>query len=246
MLAEVTGFFASLSAAGAGLVMRVLDKLRRHEIGDWALTGGPAFEIHAMRLGLDVSARVLNDLDFVAAAFERLPETLAHDFWFRHVHPVAAPGKTMAQLIDPENALRIDVFRAQGATMHRTARIDFPGGPVAAVSLEDLIARTARLLLDLAAGVPVARKHARDYVRFAECVRPERMEAAWRDHRKTTQPAVFQEAKAMLHRLLPTSAHLLIVPRYSQDPHARCPLCVSDSAFPLADPQAVRSLLGYC
>jgi hypothetical protein len=247
MLTEVTHpMLPSLSAADACRAIGSFEKLCRHEIGDWALTGSLALDIHAMRLGMDALTRTLNDLDFVAGSFERLAETLAQDFLFRHVHPLARSGKTMAQLIDPQNALRIDVFQAQGATMDRTVRMDLPGGPLRVVSLEDLVARAARLLLDLAEGVPAARKHARDYVRFAECVRPDQVEAAWGDHRKPAHPDAFRQAKAVLRDLLPISAHLLMVPRYSHDPNAQCPLCAPNSAFPLADPQVVLSLLGYC
>jgi hypothetical protein len=124
--------------------------------------------------------------------------------------------------------------------------MDLPGGPALVVCLEDLIARSARVLLDLAAGLPVARKHARDYLRLMEYVCASRMETVWRDHRKPAHPAAFQEAKAALRDWLPTSADLLIVPRYSQDPDAKCPLCDPDNVFALADPGAVLSLLGYC
>lgn len=130
--------------------------------------------------------------------------------------------------------------------MDRSVRVDLPSGPLPVVSIEDLIARAARLLLDLAEGVPVARKHARDYVRFREHVHLDLMEAVWRDHRKPAHPGAFHEAKAALHDLLPASTRLLIVPRYSQDPHARCPLCAPTDAFPLANPKAVLSALGYC
>jgi hypothetical protein len=247
MLAEVTRrILPNLSAADAPRAMRALDKLRRHQIGGWALTGGLAFEMHGMHLGLGAATRALNDLDFVADAFEHLPQTLAPEFWFRHIHPQAAPGKTMAQLIDPDNALRIDVFRTQGATLDRTVRMGPRRDLLPVVSLEDLIARAARLLLDLAEGIPVGRKYAHDYVRFVECVHPDRVEAAWRDHRKPEHPMAFPETKVVLRDLLPASTHLLIVGRYSQNPDEPCPLCAITDAFPLADPKAVLSVLGYC
>jgi hypothetical protein len=54
----------------------------------------------------------------------RIPETLRSDFLFRHIHPFDPPGKIMLQLIDPDTALRIDVFRACGQTMSRGAHVD--------------------------------------------------------------------------------------------------------------------------
>lgn len=135
-----------LSAADADKASRIIHKLARHEIRNWPLTGGFAFEIHGLRLGLDSSVRNLNDLDFVALALECIPGTLSKDFLFRHIHPFVPPGKTMLQLIDAEAALRIDVFRACGETMSRTVRVDFPSGPLQMAALEDLVARAARLL----------------------------------------------------------------------------------------------------
>jgi hypothetical protein len=81
------------------MLRRVIRKLAGHDIRHWALTGGIAFEIHALRLGLQPSRRTLNDLDFVAESFGCIPESLPRDFLFRHVHPLDPPGKTMLQFI---------------------------------------------------------------------------------------------------------------------------------------------------
>jgi hypothetical protein len=198
-----------------------------------------AFEIHGHALGLDSLTRVLNDLDFITGDFASIPETLSQDFLFRHIHPDAAPGKTMLQLIDCDAALRVDIFRACSGTLRRAA-----GTQV--VALEDLVARVARLLFDLADGVPVASKHANDYLRFVELVAPAGMEAAWQDHRKPMHPATFREAQGVLRAMIPASAALLITPRYSQNPSAACPRCAPTGAFQLADANVILSLLGYC
>lgn len=142
-----------LSEADAERAERVLRKLAQHDLRNWALAGGFAFEFHSLNLGLDCRARALNDLDFITGTFIGIPETLSQDFLFRHVHPFAPPGKIMLQLIDGDAALRIDVFRASIDTMNRVA--------LQMASLEDLVARAARLLFDLAQGVPVARSSTR-------------------------------------------------------------------------------------
>src|SRR5207244_3791341 len=98
-----------LSVADADRALHTFCKLARHEIGQWAVTGGFAIEIHHWRLARQCSIRSLNDIDFIARSFECIPQTLADDFLFRHIHPLDPPGKTMMQLIDPERALRIDV-----------------------------------------------------------------------------------------------------------------------------------------
>jgi hypothetical protein len=225
---------------------RALLKLARHDIRNWALTGGVAFEIHSRRLGLDSPQRALNDLDFITGAFECIPGTLCQDFLFRHIHPFVPAGKTMLQLIDRDAALRIDVFRSCGETMNRAVLMELACGPMLIVSLEDLVARAARLMFDLADGVPVASKHAQDYSRFVELTGAKEMDAAWQDHRKPMQPATFPEAKAELRNLISAKAPLLITPRYSQDPNQLCPQCTAIGAFQLADPNLVLALLGYC
>ena len=235
-----------LSAADAERAWRTLGKLARHDIRNWALTGGFAFEIHNLRLSLGRSVRALNDLDFITDSFVWIPETLSQDFLFRHIHPSAPPGKTMLQAIDRESTLRVDVFRAYGDTMKRNVRVDLAFGPMQVVSLEDLVARAARLLLDLAEGTPVVSKHASDYLRFLESVGSERIESAWQDHRKPTHPATFRETQGVLQDLILTRASLLIAPNYSQDPSQVCPRCAPTRSFQLADPNVVLSLLDYC
>lgn len=42
---------------------------------------------------------------------------LANDFTFSHIHPLDPPGKMLLQAIDPDSAVRIDVFRAYGETI---------------------------------------------------------------------------------------------------------------------------------
>src|SRR5579864_341253 len=106
-----------LSVAEGNRALGAFRKLARHEIWDWAITGGLAIELHSLRLGCQPSMRALNDVDFVVSGFDCIPETLGADFLFRHIHPLDPPGKTILQFIDPDSALRMDVFSAQGATM---------------------------------------------------------------------------------------------------------------------------------
>jgi hypothetical protein len=190
--------------------------------------------------------RARNDLDFVAPDFDSIPASLARDFLFRHVHPLGPPGKLIVQLVDPDAALRIDVFRACGGTLRRAIAVDSELGAIPIVSAADLVAREARLLLDLADGVPVPAKHATDYLRLVESVSPAEVEAAWRDHRRPSQPAEFPEARAAIRNLLPAHRDLLIEPVYSRNTGEICARCVPVDAFPLADPRIVLALLGYC
>jgi hypothetical protein len=235
-----------LGLADADRALRTLGKLSSHGIGRWALTGGLAVEIHRLLRGRHASARVLNDIDFVADSFDCIPESLADDFLFRHIHPADPPGRTMLQFIDPETVVRIDVFRASGATMDRTCNLDLPTGTLRLISLEDLVARSARLALDIAGGVPTPPKHGTDFLRLAELLDPAEAETAWRDHRKPKQPESFAEASRLLQRSIPTRENLQDTPEYSKDPREICLRCKATGAFRLADPELVLSLLGYC
>ena len=239
-------FHGFLSTADAERALRSLGRLVRHDIRRWALTGGFAIEIHHMLRGHQPSLRPLNDIDFIADSFDCIPVTLANDFLFRHIHPLDPPGRTILQCIDSESTLRIDVFRAYGATMSRTSQIELPTNSIRLISLEDLMARAARLVLDLAEGVPTPAKHARDYLRLSNLVNPAQVEEAWLDQRKSRHPATFEEADDLLRKLIPTSHNLLITPDYSKDVEAICPRCAPSADFHLADARVVMSLLGYC
>jgi len=223
--------------------LRSFSKLARHDIRDWVLTGGLAIEL---RLGVEPASRPLNDIDFIVNAFDCIPRTLAGDLIFRHIHPFDPPGKTLLQSVDPDTALRIDVFRAYGATIRRASPMELPFGRFRVIALEDLVARAARLALDIAVGVPVPSKHARDFLRLVALVDPNQVETAWRDHRKPAHPATFDEANSLLHELIPARPDLLITPEYSKDTEAVCPRCAPTQAMHLADPNAVLGLLEYC
>ena len=74
--------------------------------------------------------------------------------------------------------------------MSRVISVD---GPLRVISVEDVVAYEARLLVDLDASVPVPAKHADDYLRLAGLVKLSNMETAWQDHRKPTRPLTFDE-----------------------------------------------------
>ena len=235
-----------LSAADLTRADAVLRRLVMHNIDSWALTGGLAVALHSVAAGIEPNSRPLNDLDFVTERFEEIPETLGKDFLFRHVHPGQQPGGTMMQLVDVDAQLRIDVFRAVGATFKRTSQFKLPMGEFTVVAREDLIARTARLSLDLANGVPVPAKHAADFLLLSTMLGPRDAQSAWSDHRKPDQPESFGEVRKILTELISNQRDLLVTPEYSKDVHARCERCMPTATFPLADPRAILSVLGYC
>jgi hypothetical protein len=234
-----------LSGADADRVVCTLRKLGRHCTRHWVLTGGLAVEVHRLHRGRTASVRKLGDIDFITETFDRVPESLADDFMFRHIHPFDPPDKTLLQAVDTESVLRIDVFRAYGAILNRSSDLIFPTGIVRLISLEDLIARLARLTLDLTAQIETPAKHAMDFLRLVELVDTKAVKAAWRDHRKPAHPATFKETSSLLHAVIGTRSNLLITPDYSKDATMVCPRCVNTGRFRLADPAMLRAVLGY-
>jgi len=218
-----------------------LQKLHRHGLSNFAITGSVA-----MQLQLGATRRRLNDLDIVVNSLDAIPPSTANDYLIAHIHPNAATGKTLLQLVDPALALRIDFFRACGATLERSRLVCLTFGTVQAVSLEDLAARAARILMTLEANAAVPRKHARDFLRLTTAIDAGLSEQAWREHRQEWMPTTFQEAAHRIPELLASRPHLLTTPQYSQDLDAVCPRCQDTAAFERAAPRAIHSILGYC
>jgi hypothetical protein len=225
---------------------RTFRKLLRHDIANWALTGGFATEAHLAHNGGKSAMRPLHDMDFIVSSFDCIPESLAKDFLLRHVHPDDPPGKTLLQCIDPGTAVRVDVFRAYGDVMQRISPIDLFSVPFRIISLEDLTARAARLSWDLAAGVPVAAKYARDFLRLLDIVSTDPVQAVWQEHRKPDSPEGFQDAANEIRRLVSTRPDLLVSPAYLTDVSVVCERCRGSAALPLVDAGRMLELLGYC
>jgi hypothetical protein len=235
-----------LNAADSARVARTLLNLARHDTSRWALTGGVAIELQILRLGGKPIIRRLNDLDFVAASFESIPEAIGSELLLRHVHPHDPPGKIMLLGVDPETGVRVDVFRAYGMEMERTSPVEIATLAVRTISVQDLVARHARLNWDLAEGIPVAPKYARDFLRLIELVTTDEVERIWQEHRKFPSPESFAETALELRRTIASQSDLLIPPTYSTKVDEVCQRCQGGGAFPLCDPRQILSILGYC
>jgi len=196
-----------------------INKLSAHGFRG-VLTGSLAAEVHLLSRGLKTEQRPLNDLDFVVESFASIPGSLADGFLVHHVHPHAPEGKMLLQLIDPAQALRIDLSRQFGATLTRAERLR--GLPV--ISLEDLIARMTSLVLGhLSRGASIDRKHAHLFRRIAGLGDSAKMDAAWRDHGRSGTET-FHQAEQLAHELLARHPELVICDQYS----AEITLCPGD------------------
>jgi len=235
-----------LASPDADRVSLTLSNLLKHDLRGLALTGGLAVEIHRITRGCLPSVRKLNDIDFITESFDSVPMTFANSLLFRHIHPFDPPGKTLFQCIDTESAVRVDIFRAYGGETRRTSLAHFAFGAIRLISFQDLVARSARLALDLANDAPTPAVHVIDFLRLVELATTVEIESVWTEHRKPSHPASFAETSELLYDIIPSRRHLLISRNYSKDAAAQCPRCSDASAFRLADPAVFLSLLGYC
>ncbi len=214
---------------------------------DCALTGSVALEAQLISRGRTPQRRRLNDLDYVVDEFVSIPSALASGFLVHHVHPKAPQGKLLLQLVDPDRALRIDLFRAFGATMSRANTLQQPWSKLKRVfSMEDLAARyTSHVYGHLREGRPVERKHAESFLRLVSFATFENVElqTAWQDHRQGVTESFF-EARKRAKNLLRLHTELLFHQNYS-DNVLPCDRCQDFGPFKRGEPALIVNSLGY-
>lgn len=151
----------------------------------------------------------------------------------------------MLQVVDAKEAVRVDVFNDGGAAARHARTIVFSGWEIQMISVEDRLARMARLSLDIGHGKAVPAKHARDFLRILKLADADNIEMVWAVHRRPKYPVAFQEASDFLQALILKRQDLLIQPDYSNDIQEVCQRCIPIPHFPLADRLGLHSLLGY-
>jgi hypothetical protein len=229
-----------LDRVDAPRVTEVIAALFDHGLR-FGLTGSLAIEAQLLAHGRPVSTRQVNDIDLVVESFESIPQSLAGHFLQHHVHPEAADGRTLLQLIDTRHRLRVDLFGALGATLSRVAWFD----GVALLSSEDLIARTTALVCGrLGRGRCLDPKHAVAFRRLRELGQHERLAQAWDDHRQQIAGTI-GEASREAERLLDARAQLLVPDEYSAHTPP-CARCRTHGAFRPAPRERIVAMLGYC
>lgn len=237
-------FFAFLESDEARRASEVIEILIASGLRRCALTGGLAIEARLRAHGRPVCPRPLNDVDLVVEAFDAIPADLADRFLLNHIHPHAAEGKTLLQLVDRERALRIDLFRAFGATLSRASVLDEQTGPPAVLAVEDLVARTTALVCGRSqADREIDPKHVQAFRRLADLGDASQLAEAWEDHRQEL-PGSLEDAIAQTHRLLARRPDLVVSECYSAVVTA-CDRCQDVGPFRLARPEAVVDVLGY-
>jgi hypothetical protein len=203
----------------------------------YAITGSSA---------LPVNAREPGDVDLVVTSFAELPVALSEAFLCVHVHPGAASGKLLLQLVNPDDRVRVDIFSAAGNTLARTIPGTLEGHSVRFVSREDLAARLARSLMALERNEPVAQKFATGFQTLVDSIERSRIEAVWSDYRADDDPETFDEACNRIAVAIAIHEDLLVEPQYSTDAGIVCLRCDASAGFPVASPREILGLLGYC
>lgn len=235
-------FLSNIDSARAA---RTFEMLAFHDTSKWVLTGGFAVELHLALCNGGPISRGLNDIDFVVERFDDIPETLSSDLIFRHIHPHDSENKTLLQAVFPDTAVRVDVFRAKAGILRRSISVQIAGRRQRLISIEDLVARSARLSLTLAENHQMPAKHAHDFLRLLPYAVEDKVENAWADHRKTRHPVTFCEAAQLLKVLIPGRADLQVVPAYSHNSESKCERCEPTTSFSLADAEILDSLLRF-
>jgi hypothetical protein len=212
-----------------------------------ALTGSVALEAQMISRGHTPQRRPLNDLDYIVDQFVSIPSALASGFLVHHVHPKAPQGKLLLQLVDPDRALRIDLFRAFGATMSRANTLQEPWSKLKRVlSMEDLAARyTLHVYGHLRDGRPVERKYAESFLRLVSFAAFENIElqTAWQDHRQGLTESFF-DARERTKDLLRVGPELLFHQKYSNNV-LPCDRCQDYGPFQRGEPALIVNSLGY-
>jgi hypothetical protein len=208
-----------------------------------ALAGSLARAVRLQAHGRLTAPRQLHDIDLVVADFAAIPPSLAGTFLLNHVHPSAAEGKTLIQLIDATQALRVDVFRALGCSLARADRMDVVA-PLPVLSVEDLRARaTAMVYLHLERGCPIDPKHVAAFHELGGLGDRHALDAAWAEHRQDASGS-FDEVHRHACRLVETRPELLVPERYSAviEP---CDRCQTAGSFRPSAPEKIVEVLGY-
>ncbi|MDJ0683469.1 MAG: hypothetical protein QNJ84_02090 [Alphaproteobacteria bacterium] len=223
---------------------RVLDKLADH-LDRFVLVGGLAQRCYLSTMEKAPKQGGLNDIDFAIEHAALLPSALKDEFLVNHFHPNATPGQIILQLIDEDDAVRIDIFRANRGAASRSVPHLFFGHRVKVLSLQDAAAKVTALLLALEKNEQTPRKFAEQLLRIMAVVDPEDVARVWPIYRKADHPEKFSDAAGRVERLLASHRGFLRVPVLNEDPDHECRRCVSDGQFSLADRKRVFAVMGY-
>src|SRR4029079_12449378 len=156
----------------------------------------------------------------------------------------ARDGKTLMQVIDPDRAVRVDIFLAVGTTLSRSGPLDGETGSLDVVAAVDLLARTtAHVYGRLRHRRTIDAKYVQAFLDLSIFEGEHRLEVAWQDHRGDAT-ASFEEASSTARHLLALYPDLITAETYSAV-ITPCEKCQDYGRFRCAPPERVVEILGY-
>ncbi len=232
-----------LTPTDAGRAMRVLEKLRILGLTEFALVGGLALELNLA--GSGKRQRALNDIDIIVPGFSSLPGILNDEFLVCHIHPRATAGRLLLQVVDAEEALRVDVFRGREGAMMRSRLVGFDVPTLRVQSIEDCAAGVAAsTLMRLNGGEAVSLKTGADFEMLCEVHDPTGIEIAWNDHRQPNDPCRFADARARIIDSFRAGCNQPANPARSRDVTSECPRCEEAARFRLSSANKIIRDIG--
>jgi hypothetical protein len=228
-----------------GGIGNALARFLRHGSDGLAIAGGIALAAQAVRLYGERIDRTFVDIDFVAPSLDTLYASLIEEFICPHVHGAAESGKTLAQFLHPDDAIRIDIFRAIGEAQSRATPFRIGTTWIGILSLEDQAARAASVCMKLTRGGSVVAKHFPDFLRLQQLVSPDRIDAVWQEYRREFEPPQFVEAASQIEAAARTHPERLVGAAFNRDVNAVCPNCAAWGSFRPAEPARIIRILGY-
>lgn len=235
-----------LTAKAAAKCHRSLSKLSRHFENPIVVTGSLAAAWHLLRKEKLRKKSAINDIDTVVEDLGCIRPSLSEDFLINHFHPSREKGRILLQLVDAENALRIDVFTPSSETLFKRL-IDFKIGVAVcqAVSLEDILVKLLSIIYPVAKGSHVESKYVKKFYLLLDSANLEAAKLIWQDYRKINQPIDFSEAVGIIEKTIAANPHLLKTEEFRRDLDFECQWCVKSETFPLSPRPKIYEILGY-
>jgi hypothetical protein len=211
-----------LSRIDAARLGGCLDRLMPHlSMNGVALTGGVGIHMGLTELVHPGVRHELADLDLVATSLDAVSATVVERFLVSHYH-VVGPGvpKFMIQLVDPESRIRIDVFPDLTGSIADARTIHIGRHAMPVLPLDRIFEHKIHMLMRASPAAPIDPKHVHDALSLG----------------------------AVLSRPVPDVSSAAVIPDvYDIDADRSCHRCALslDAAWPLAQKERIRELLGW-
>jgi len=230
---------------------RLAETLRRTCDGAIApvlIVGSIALRYHLNRHGCAPLHRPLHDLDLAVSDVESLPPVEGEALLVSHYHPDSATsgtGRLLLQLVDPETALRIDIFHALPGAFHRASPLGHCSPHIFVACIEDVLVRSILVLGAQIESGSVEFKHVETIQRLSDIVKMEKADQLWATIDQGVWPGSIREAIEHAGSVLQDHPSLYGVLQYGRLDDPPCDQCLWTDRYPLAEKHRIFEILGY-